>query len=147
LSNTLALSESIQGERSLAGGTAARDIRGLIWYGLNTQFTTYLSPNTKQEGADSSLTEAQRAEARADRINAYFIDGVNPDRGTIYYPEHPVASQLAGNIYIVSARSFHTNGVNVGLGDGAVKFVNETINMTIWRAVGNSQGGEAVSLP
>jgi prepilin-type N-terminal cleavage/methylation domain-containing protein len=147
LSNTLALSETIQGERSLTGGTASRDIRGLIWYGLLTQFTTYLSPNTKQEGNDSSLTIVERDESRADRLESGFIDTGNIDRGTIHYPDHPVALPMTGNIFVAAARSFHTNGVNVGLGDGAVKFVNESINMTIWRAVGNSQGGEALSLP
>ncbi|MDR2172538.1 MAG: DUF1559 domain-containing protein [Planctomycetaceae bacterium] len=148
LSNTLAISETIQGERSIynAGGTSARDIRGLIWYGLTTQFTTYLSPNTKQEGNDSSLSTSERDDARSDRLMSFFIDS-NPDHGTIHYPEHPVAGPLTGDIFIMSARSFHTNGVNAGLGDGGVRFVNDSVNISIWRAVGNSQGGEALSLP
>ncbi|MDR1291255.1 MAG: DUF1559 domain-containing protein [Planctomycetaceae bacterium] len=148
LSNTIALSETIQGERSITAGTLSnRDIRGLIWYGCNTQFTTYLSPNTKQEGTGTTLTELEKAQARADRLNSYFIDTSKPDRGTIHYPEHPVDVPLANDLYILSARSFHNGGVNVGLGDGAVKFVNDSINIGTWRAVGNSQGGEALSLP
>jgi prepilin-type N-terminal cleavage/methylation domain-containing protein len=147
LSNTLALSESIQGERAINDSTSARDIRGLLWYGKNTQFTTYLSPNTKQEGTDASLTDLQKAQAKADRLDTYFINTGSPDRGTIHYPDHPVDVPLANNLYILSARSFHDGGVNAGLGDGAVKFVNNSIGINIWRAVGNSQGGESLSLP
>jgi type II secretory pathway pseudopilin PulG len=151
LSNTIAISESIQGARSPSAASVSWcDIRGLIWYGVNTQFTTYLSPNTKQEGTGASLTTAQRDTARADsegfRADAY------PGGGTMHYPDHPIAAPLAGttetgSIYVVSARSFHTNGVNVGLGDGSVRFVTEAINIAIWRAAGNSDGGESTTLP
>jgi prepilin-type N-terminal cleavage/methylation domain-containing protein len=41
-----------------------------------------------------------------------------------------------------AARSNHTNGVNVTMGDGAVKFVSETISIDIWRAAGSAHGGD-----
>ena len=46
-----------------------------------------------------------------------------------------------------TARSLHNGGVFVCMGDGAVRFVNEQIDLTIWRAASTIAGGEAASLP
>jgi prepilin-type N-terminal cleavage/methylation domain-containing protein/prepilin-type processing-associated H-X9-DG protein len=45
----------------------------------------------------------------------------------------------------IAARSNHPGGVNVGFGDGSVRFVKETVNPVTWRAVGTIAGGEVVS--
>ncbi len=45
----------------------------------------------------------------------------------------------------ISARSAHVGGVNVGLCDGAAKFVNQNISEKVWRAVGSIDGREAIS--
>jgi prepilin-type N-terminal cleavage/methylation domain-containing protein len=42
------------------------------------------------------------------------------------------------------ARSQHPGGVNVGLGDGSIRFVSDTVNLPIWRALGTRAGGEVV---
>jgi prepilin-type processing-associated H-X9-DG protein len=36
---------------------------------------------------------------------------------------------------IMTARSYHPGGVNLALGDGSVRFVQETIQLDIWRAI------------
>ena len=41
--------------------------------------------------------------------------------------------------------SFHPGGINVLFGDGSVKFVKETTNLLVLRAIITSQGGEVVS--
>lgn len=46
----------------------------------------------------------------------------------------------------VSASSRHVGGVHAMMGDGAVRFVSENIDINVWRAVGTRSGGEAVSL-
>lgn len=46
---------------------------------------------------------------------------------------------------ILNATSWHTGGVNVLMGDGSVRFVNENINDELWRALGTRAGGEATS--
>ncbi|MBX3444075.1 MAG: DUF1559 domain-containing protein [Planctomyces sp.] len=43
-----------------------------------------------------------------------------------------------------TARSWHPGGVNVLFGDGGVKFVSSSIDLTIWRALGSIAGGEVV---
>jgi prepilin-type processing-associated H-X9-DG protein len=41
-----------------------------------------------------------------------------------------------------TANSQHTNGVNLALCDGSVRFVSNTVNLTTWRALGSVNGGE-----
>lgn len=43
---------------------------------------------------------------------------------------------------IMNPSSWHANGVNVLMGDGAVRFVNENINAEVWRSSGTISGGE-----
>jgi len=43
-----------------------------------------------------------------------------------------------------TARSWHYGGVNVLMGDGSVRFVGETVNQQVWRALGSRNGGELV---
>lgn len=44
----------------------------------------------------------------------------------------------------ITSRSFHTGGVNIALGDGSVRFVRNSINGTVWRALGTVAGGEVI---
>jgi prepilin-type processing-associated H-X9-DG protein len=43
------------------------------------------------------------------------------------------------------ANSRHPGGVNVGMSDGSVRFVKNTVNVAAWRAIGTRNGGEVVS--
>ncbi|WP_165069276.1 DUF1559 family PulG-like putative transporter [Paludisphaera rhizosphaerae] len=45
----------------------------------------------------------------------------------------------------MAARSYHSGGVNVGLADGSVRFVKDSISLATWMAVGTKAGGEIVS--
>ena len=47
----------------------------------------------------------------------------------------------------IPASSYHTGGVNVCLADGSVRFVRDSINFDIWRAVGSRAGGETPPRP
>jgi len=50
-----------------------------------------------------------------------------------------------GEHSIVSARSFHSGGVNVLMGDGTVKFMKDSVGVPVWRALGSRAGGEVIS--
>jgi len=43
-----------------------------------------------------------------------------------------------------AARSMHTGGVQIALGDGAVKFASENIDLTIWQNLGARNDGNVV---
>lgn len=40
------------------------------------------------------------------------------------------------------AQSYHSSGVQVGMCDGSVKFISNSISLSIWRAMGTRAGGE-----
>lgn len=46
----------------------------------------------------------------------------------------------------VSARSKHTGGVNSAFGDGSVHFIPNSVSLTVWQAMGSSQGREVFSM-
>jgi prepilin-type N-terminal cleavage/methylation domain-containing protein/prepilin-type processing-associated H-X9-DG protein len=45
----------------------------------------------------------------------------------------------------LASRSYHTGGVNVLMGDGSVRWVQESIQIDTWRAMGTKTGGDIVS--
>jgi prepilin-type N-terminal cleavage/methylation domain-containing protein/prepilin-type processing-associated H-X9-DG protein len=47
----------------------------------------------------------------------------------------------------LAASSYHTGGVNVGMGDGSVRFVSDNVDFVVWQAVGTKAGGEVANLP
>ncbi len=45
---------------------------------------------------------------------------------------------------MATARSWHLRGVNVLMGDGSTRFVQETIDLSVWRGFGTRNGGELI---
>jgi prepilin-type N-terminal cleavage/methylation domain-containing protein len=115
-SNTILMLEVRQGQR--------RDLRGFTWWGPATAGETFFPPNTTSP------------------------DGIQygPGDGTGYcdpLPPNPPCALPTGSFpYIVSARSYHPGGVQVVLGDGSARFINENINLQVWRNLGSSQDGQ-----
>jgi len=101
----------------------SNDLRGFTWWGGAAGFTAYIGPN-------SSL----------------------PDiiTGGICVPSPGLPCQEASTTSfarLMGARSRHTAGLNVAMCDGSVQFINETIDINIWRALSTSRGGEVASIP
>jgi prepilin-type N-terminal cleavage/methylation domain-containing protein/prepilin-type processing-associated H-X9-DG protein len=115
LSNTLLTSETIVGQ--------GNDIRGYTWWGISAQFTSLIGPNSTQP---DNLKQ-----------NCTYPYQWNPPCILI--------ANTADTPAFSGARSTHPGGVNAGMADGSVKFVKNSININIWRALSTSQGGEVVS--
>jgi prepilin-type N-terminal cleavage/methylation domain-containing protein/prepilin-type processing-associated H-X9-DG protein len=98
--------------------------RGYIW-GLGstgfTMFNTVVPPNSKQYPWNTCS----------------FIGG-----GSGGVPSWPNAANAAN---FSNASSNHPGGVNVGFGDGSVRFVKDSISMNIWWGLGTRNGGEVIS--
>lgn len=47
----------------------------------------------------------------------------------------------------VSPSSYHPGGVHTLMGDGAVQFANDKVDLTVWRAIGTRRGSETVASP
>jgi len=50
------------------------------------------------------------------------------------------------NTVVHTSRSYHSVGVTVGLCDGSVRFVSDSIDLDVWHALGTPKGGETNSL-
>ncbi len=46
---------------------------------------------------------------------------------------------------VVPPSSAHTGGVNVVFGDGSVRFIQDSVSLANWRAMGTIRGGEVIS--
>jgi prepilin-type N-terminal cleavage/methylation domain-containing protein/prepilin-type processing-associated H-X9-DG protein len=46
----------------------------------------------------------------------------------------------------IAASSYHTGGVNVGMTDGSVRFVSDSISFPVWQAAGTRANGETAGL-
>ena len=121
-SHTLMASEIIPGH-SLC-------VRGLWWAEEGVYFQQEYSPNDQTPDVvrvgrcgDSAFNEAVQA---------------------------PCLGSLSFNLYYINihtARSAHPGGVNAAMCDGSVNFVNNDIDLYIWRAMGSPKGGEVLEHP
>jgi len=60
-------------------------------------------------------------------------------------PNSNIPDMLTCGWGVFGARSNHPGGVNVCFGDGSVRFIRDTINLSVWRALATRAGGEVVS--
>jgi prepilin-type N-terminal cleavage/methylation domain-containing protein len=106
------------------GGTFKLDGGHVEWIdarSIQSGFTTTFPPNTECDFISGGQT--------------YDVDFTSRREGkTANVPTYSV----------VTARSFHTGGVNAVFMDGSVHFVSQSISQTTWRALGTRSGGEVV---
>ncbi|TWT50123.1 putative major pilin subunit [Thalassoglobus neptunius] len=50
----------------------------------------------------------------------------------------------SGTYAAVTVTSLHPGGVNVGMGDGAARFISDAIDRNVWRALGTRNGNEPI---
>lgn len=116
LSNTLMLSEAIQGRNG--------DLRGLTWWYNAAGFSTYLAPNSSQPDV------MQKTEWCLNKAP-------NPPCTAPFTTTMPM---------MTAARSRHgQGGVNTALCDGSVRFVSNNVDIEVWQALSTTTGGEVVS--
>jgi prepilin-type processing-associated H-X9-DG protein len=63
-------------------------------------------------------------------------------------PETPCIETYSGGgdtKLILTARSRHPGGVNVGMCDGSVQFISNSITLAVWQALGNPNDGVIIS--
>src|SRR5262249_57827790 len=84
-----------------------------------TGFTTTFTPNT---------------------VVPYAFGGVTYDVDFVSATETSLGDTYAA----VTARSYHTDLVNVLLMDGSARSVSNSIALPVWRALGTRAGGEAI---
>jgi prepilin-type processing-associated H-X9-DG protein len=112
-SNTLLMSEVI-----MAANDTDYDIRG-DFLNDDRPCTMFMTINPPNSGTD-----------------------VSPYCNGKTYPNNPPCTNSPSTYAQQAARSKHTGGVNVLLGDGSVRFVSNSVDPNTWRGLGTMNGGE-----
>ncbi len=108
----------LMSEVIMAGADTDFDIRG-DFLNDDRPCTQFMTINTPNAGTD---------------VTPYCLNnGRNP----------PCTTSGSGNSH-KSARSRHTGGVNVLMGDGSVRFMANSVAPVTWRAYGTMNGGEVI---
>jgi prepilin-type N-terminal cleavage/methylation domain-containing protein/prepilin-type processing-associated H-X9-DG protein len=139
LSNTHFVSEILQG--------ATDDVRGTIWVmnpGAGTYFTRFAPnglldfwgynnfDNVASFGATGAGTSPSSASPGS------LCDSQPAQQLTCW-------NQGTEGYEYVGSRSRHPGGVNAGFGDGSVRFIKSSINITTWIGLGTISGNEVIS--
>jgi prepilin-type N-terminal cleavage/methylation domain-containing protein/prepilin-type processing-associated H-X9-DG protein len=105
-------------------------------------FASKYNPNVRIIGGSGSVARDRPGERWADGRPYYA--GFN----TVIEPNGPSCAEDNGDFYpgVYSASSRHGGMVNVLMGDGAVKKVNDDIEYNIWWGMGTRSGSEAYDL-
>lgn len=105
-------------------------------------FATF-NPNafTHVEWVDGKVHETGFTTVFTPNTNVVYSTG-----GSTYDVDAVLAteSNLGDTLAAVTSRSFHTGGVNALLMDGSVRFINNSISLFTWRALGTRSGGEVI---
>lgn len=113
-SNTMLVAEVLAGNGS--------DLRGFSWWSDASGFQTYQGPN-------SPIPD--RVYAAGYCVNEPLFN-------------LPCAVSTATDPTMFGSRSKHPGGVQVVLGDGAGRFISQTIDINTWRALSTTRNGETL---
>lgn len=117
-SHTVAFSEAVAGGE-VSGGNA--DFRGAWWADQGVGYSHYLTPNSPQ-------------------VDPYHwnVASTKPDLPDL------VMAPGGWTALMMGARSRHPGGVGVGMADGSVQFIVDTVSSNVWTALASMNGGEMV---
>lgn len=112
----------LMSEIRLTADTSGHDVRGRYWntYDGNCGFTTKYPPNT-----------------------TVFDYGINRINST----DAPGAYGNSASTLVQSARSYHAGGAMFALADGSVRFIEESVDATVYKALGSRAGKETTGDP
>ncbi len=136
-SNTAATAEKLLGDFNTAVANQIRDIYvGTVIPTTPEQAYQYcqaLDPTATP--SNGSSTEGTPWISGTVSVTPYKHVSPPNTMSCYYYPER----------LTLTSTSLHPGGVNVGMCDGSVRFFKQTIDRTVWRAIGSRNGGEVIS--
>ena len=109
-------SNTIAASEMIAPRDGGDDTRGCWWFERGVMYSHYFPPNPA--------------------LPDIMVSSCDPEKT----PCVTTAPCWTGMIY--AARSKHPGGVSVLLADGSVRFVGDSINMSVWQALGSIATGE-----
>jgi prepilin-type N-terminal cleavage/methylation domain-containing protein/prepilin-type processing-associated H-X9-DG protein len=127
LGKTLFASETVFGDNA-PRNVDATDTRGRIYRGYfaaEIVISTAQPPNTP--------------------VGDYTTNTSSNNAACVSVPRGPCAANVASNpsnATVAYARSHHPGGANALMGDGAVRFIQDAVDPTVFRGLGSFNGGE-----
>jgi prepilin-type N-terminal cleavage/methylation domain-containing protein/prepilin-type processing-associated H-X9-DG protein len=98
------------------------------------------------DGTSNTIMVAERSQKEPAGVNSYrsWIRGCGGGCGACKNVTNPINATYytSNNFNDISFGSNHPGGMNVGLGDGSVRFVAQTINMNTYKAISSRNSGE-----
>ena len=134
-SNTAAFSERRIGDFNNAVASNATDLFGNIGYPADVDQAVSMCA-----GIDPNNLAFQW---RSD-YGGYWLEAWHMTMYTHAGPPNMRSCGFPPDRMMMVANSNHTNGLNVGLCDGSVRYVSNGVSLTTWRAVGSRNGEEAL---
>lgn len=148
-SNTIMVGEQIQ---SLSGSTdAVVNLRQAVAIPSGWDGTFLTQAQLDDWGARCRATTTQRTET-----GRFWTPGVHEQTAfNVLLPPNSVYPNCTAHCggcapdgpAAVGARSLHTGGVNICLADGAVKFVGNNIDYSLWQYMGSRSDGNKITIP
>ncbi len=142
LSMTAALSERLLGDGNLTRPMARE--RDIHWFGMVP------IPNRTETYVRICALLTERRTAPSFRRAGWFWLATGP-LFTLYNHALPPNSRVIdcminpdANWAALTARSNHGGGVNVAFVDGHVRFVSDSVDLGVWRAIATRAGGEPI---
>lgn len=102
----------------------------------NSGHTEWVDGRSHQAGVTATFTPNTQTLC-SDSGAEYDVDWTNQQEGK---------SDSISTYAAVTSRSYHPGGVNVGLMDGSVRFVGDTVELMVWRSSFTRSGEEPASL-
>ncbi|WP_417729733.1 DUF1559 domain-containing protein [Rosistilla oblonga] len=132
-SHTIAFGEQLLGDGQNTAPANNDFRRRVVELPMATQTTT--------AACDPGSAPAWSGQRGAKWVNGHLADSMF---NLFYTPnsKEPDCHNGYHNFGLVSARSNHPGGVQTSLVDGSVRFVGETVDLSVWRAAGTRSGGE-----
>jgi prepilin-type N-terminal cleavage/methylation domain-containing protein/prepilin-type processing-associated H-X9-DG protein len=104
----------------------------------SSNFSAKWPPNARGMGIDPETNESLTMNDRIALCDSYHIPQTDP----LFCELNRVDDQVWA-----AARSRHPSGVNASFCDGSVRFVADSIEVTVWRSLATKDGSEAISNP
>jgi prepilin-type N-terminal cleavage/methylation domain-containing protein/prepilin-type processing-associated H-X9-DG protein len=139
-SNTAFFSEKLRGQDVTDSKTSM-----FVVTPTSTMDTTYQTCQAINPLSTPALTKRQGVTWVMGEVCCSVYNHVAPPNGRTCAAlgfQPPTMNNMAMQ---VPPSSKHPGGVNVLFGDGTVRFLKDTIDLTTWRAVGSRNGGETLS--
>jgi len=112
------------------------DLRGFSWWGGAPMFTGLYPPNSSQPDVTYSASYCSPAPPAK--------GGPNPPCAVWTY-QVSSGGTFTGLGLFNDARSKHPGGVNVGMCDGSVRFIKNSVNIYTYQSIASTKGTEVVS--